>query len=217
MRVSSDPPEAAVIFPFEGDRPVRRPRRRTRRHGALVAIPIVVGLLGASALVWQSSGAAFSGTTGDAGNSWTAGTVSLTDDDSAAAMFAATGLVPGSTGDHCITVTYGGSVTAAVKLYVSANTGAGLQPYLDLVIEEGTGGTFASCTGFTPGSTLFTGTLADFVADNAAYADGVSSWSPTAATQARTYRFTYTLNASTPDAQQGASSTATFQWEARTS
>ena len=72
-------------------------------------------------------------------------------------------------------------------------------------------------TGFTPSSTLFSGTLAGLVAANAAYGSGLSSWTPTAAAQARTYRFTYTLDASTPDAQQGATATATFQWEARTS
>jgi hypothetical protein len=142
--------------------------------------------------------------------------VSLTDDDAGAAMFAATGLVPGSTGQKCIKVTYGGSVTAAVKLYVSANTGTPLQAYLDMVIEEGTVGTFASCTGFTATSTLYTGTLATAAASNNTYATGWSSWAPTGAAQTRTYRFTYTLNAATPDAQQGNSSTATFQWEART-
>ena len=44
--------------------------------------------------------------------------------------------------------------------------------------------------------------------------NGWSTWSPTAATQNRTYRLAYTLNAATPDAQEGNSSTATFQWEA---
>jgi hypothetical protein len=193
----------------------RRPRRRLR-FGGMVAIPLTLGLLAASAVVWHTSQAAFTGTTSNAANSWAAGTVSLTDDDAAAAMFNATGLVPGSTGTKCITVTYGGSVTAAVKLYVSANTGASLQAYLDMVIQEGTGGSFASCTGFSATSTLYTGTLATAATSNNAYATGWSSWSPTGAGQSRTYMFTYTLNAATPDPQQGNGSTATFQWEART-
>jgi hypothetical protein len=195
----------------------RRPGHRRRELGAMIAIPVTIGLLAASAVVWQTSRAAFSGTTDNAANSWAAGSVSLSDDDSAAAMFAATGLVPGSTGQKCIRVTYGGSVTAALKLYVSANSGVPLQSYIDLVIEEGTGtATFASCTGFTSTSTLYTGTLAAAATANNAYASGWSSWSPTGATQNRTYRFSYTLNAATPDAQQGNTSTATFQWEART-
>src|SRR3712207_7319239 len=47
---------------------------------------------------------------------------SLSDDDSGSAMFTATGLKPGSTGTKCIQVTYGGSLAAAVKLYVSSST-----------------------------------------------------------------------------------------------
>jgi hypothetical protein len=180
-------------------------------------IMVTIGMLAASALVWRSSQAAFTATTNNASNSWTAGTVVLTDDDSAAAMFTAVGLIPGSTGQKCIRVTYGGDVTSAVKMYVSANTGVPMQPYIDLVIEEGTGtGTFASCTGFTSTSTLYTGTLATAAASNTTYGTGWSTWSPTAATQNRTYRITYTMNAATPDAQQGNTSTATFQWEART-
>lgn len=183
----------------------------------LVALPVALGLIGASAIVWQSSTAAFSGTTSNAANSWAAGTVSLTDDDTATAMFTASGLVPGSTGTKCITVTYGGSANAYIRLYSSANTGATLQPYLDIVIEEGTGGSFGSCAGFTPTTSLATGTLAAFTSTNTSWATALGSGAVVTTGQARTYRITYTLNASTPDAQQGASSTATFQWEARTS
>lgn len=190
-------------------------RRRRRRRGWTV-LPVVVGLLAASAAVWQRSEAAFTGTTTNPSNSWSVGTVSLADDDAAAAMFNASGLFPGSTGQRCITVTYGGSVTSAVKLYVPATTGTTLLGYLDLVVEEGTGGSFASCAGFTPSSTLFTGTLATAASSNATYANGWSSWSPTGAAQTRTYRVSYTLNAATPDTEQGLSATATFQWEART-
>ena len=195
----------------------RLDRRASRRLGAILAIPVTIGIAASSILIWRASEAAFTATTNNAANSWTAGTVSLTDDDSAAAMFTATGLVPASTGQKCIRVTYGGNVTSAVKLYISANTGVPMQAYIDLVIEEGTGtGTFASCTGFSSTSTLYTGTLATAATSNASYASGWSSWSPTGATQNRTYRITYTLDAATPDAQQGNNSTATFQWEART-
>jgi len=181
-------------------------------------VPVAIGLLGASALVWQSSTAAFSGTTSNAANSWAAGTVSLTDDDSAGAMFSASGLVPGATGTKCITVTYGGSAGAYIRLYVSANTGAALQPYVNLTIEEGSGGTFADCTGFTPSATLANNaTLASLVAANTGWANGMASGVLASTSDARTYRFTYTLDAATPDAQQGASATATFQWEARNS
>lgn len=194
----------------------RAPDRGRGRAGAVVAIvAAVVGMLAASAIVWQTSQAAFTGSTQNTTNSWTAGTVSLTDDDAGVAMFSLTGLVPGATATRCITVTYGGSATAAVRLFVPASSGA-LRGDLDLVIQEGTGGSFASCTGFTSSSTLYTGTLLTAATNNAAYGSGWSLWQPTGAAQSRTYRFTYTLNAATADAQQGASATATFQWEART-
>jgi hypothetical protein len=201
----------------DGAAACHRSVRRERRLGAPLLIPVTIGMLAASTLVWRASEAAFTATTSNATNSWTAGTVSLVDDDSAVAMFSAAGLIPGSTGQKCIRVTYGGDVTSAVKMYVPANAGAAMQPYIDLVIEEGTGtGTFASCTGFTSTSTLYTGTLAAAAAANTTYGTGWSTWSPTGASQNRTYRISYTFDVATPDVQQGNSSTATFQWEART-
>lgn len=177
---------------------------------------MVVGLLGASAVVWQRSEAAFTGTTSNPSNTWSVGTVSLTDDDAGAAMFNAAGLFPGSTGQRCLVVTYGGSVAAAVRMYVPATTGATILEHLDLVVEEGAGGSFDDCAGFTPSSTVFSGTLQTAATDHGAYDDGWSGWEPTGAAQSRTYRITYTLNAATPDTEQGQSATATFQWEART-
>jgi hypothetical protein len=188
---------------------------RRRRFGGLVTAMSMVGLLFASAAVWQTSQAAFTGSTQNATNAWTAGTVSLTDDDAGTAMFSVTGLVPGATATRCIAVTYGGSATAAVRLFVPTASGP-LQSYLDLVVQEGSGGSFASCTGFTASSTLYTGTLASAASLHGAYGSGWSTWAPTGAAQSRTYRFTYTLNAGTPDSQQGNSANATLQWEART-
>lgn len=199
--------------------PVVRPRRRRRRRGlgAIAALPVAIGLIAVSAVVWRSSSAAFSGTTNNAGNSWATGTVSLTDDDSGTAMFAATGLVPGATDSKCIAVTYGGTADAQISLFVSASTGPALQPYLDMVVEEGTGGSFSSCAGFIPSTTLSSAPLSSIVATNTSFASGMTTGGTATTGQVRTYRFTYTLNASTPDAQQGATATATFQWEARTS
>ena len=86
---------------------------------AVVRVPTVpAALLVSALLVWQASNAAFSATTSNPGNSWTAGSVTLTDDDggtsptTGTAMFSAAGLVPGSTGSHCIAVTSTGTVPA---------------------------------------------------------------------------------------------------------
>jgi hypothetical protein len=54
-----------------------------RRRGGLVllALAALVGLFGSGLLVWRTSRAAFTATTSNAGNSWTAGSVTLTDHD----------------------------------------------------------------------------------------------------------------------------------------
>lgn len=179
------------------------------KAAAWAAVPLT--LAGSAALVWQASTAAFSGTTANGSNSWSTGTVSLSDDDASSAMFSATGLRGGNTGNRCITVTYGGSVTSAVKLYASS-TGS-LAPYLNLTVEEGTGGSFASCTGFSATSTLYNGTVSGFSTASSAYANGVSSWAPTGSGQARSYRFTYTVQDT--NAAQGLTGSATFTWEAQ--
>jgi hypothetical protein len=60
----------------------------------------VVALLGAMAALPTWS--AFSGTTADAGNSFQAGTVTLTDDDSTSAMMTLGGMRPGDGDSACI-------------------------------------------------------------------------------------------------------------------
>src|SRR5882724_4502815 len=155
----------------------------------------------------------------------TAGNLVLTDDDgggaaSGTAMFSATGLVPGSTGTKCITVTYNGNVSAPVKLYAASPTGT-LAQYLDFTVEIGTGGSFADCTGFTSSGFIYSstqpvasaGTLGDFITTRTSYANGVGSWTPTGSAQSRTYRFIYTLQNNS--AAMNLSAGVTFTWEAQ--
>ncbi len=175
------------------------------------AVP--TALVASSALVWQGSQAAFSGSTDNGANSFASGTVSLSDDDAAVAMFNVSNLKPLDTGTKCITVTYNGSLAAAVKLY-AANTG-GLGTYLDLTVEQGTGGSSGSCAGFVAGSTLYNGTLAGLASSATNYGNGIAAFSPTGSGQNRTYRFTYTVQDN--NAAQGLSSSATFTWEAQNS
>ncbi|GAB1645806.1 hypothetical protein KRMM14A1259_62290 [Krasilnikovia sp. MM14-A1259] len=164
--------------------------------------------------MWQASSAAFTASTNNAADSWNAGTVALSDDDSGSAMFSANLLRPGSTGEKCIKLTYNGSLSGNVKLYSSAVSGA-LAPYIDLVIEEGTGGDFGSCTGFAAaGGPTYTGTLASFGTTKTDFTSGVGTFAPTGAGQIRTYHISYTVNASTPDSAQGATASATFNWQA---
>ena len=187
---------------------------------ALGWLSLPLGLLLSAGLVWQTSTAAFTAQTENPGNSWSAGSVTLTDDDGgSSAMFTATALKPGDTGERCIRVTYGGTIAAPVKLYVPSVTAGtpDLSPHVRLTIDEGTGGGFASCTGFASTSTLITDVpLSTLSTTRNTYATGVSAWVPNAAGDNRTYRVRYTLDAATPDSAQNGSATATLRWEART-
>lgn len=200
---------------------------RGRRTGTkLLATALVLGLIGAVAGFGTWS--AFSSTTANEGNSFAAGTVTISDDDSDSAMFDLDGLRPGEpgpSGAKCIQVTYGGSLAANVRLYGGTTSGT-LGPYLDVKVTRGTIVTpsFPSCTGFTPDSTeyvsgqgngvVYDGTLASFPSS---YATGIehpaSTWS---SGNAAVYHFEVTVQDDN-DAQGKNASGVSFTWEARSS
>ena len=192
------------------------PTRRVARLVKWGAIP--AALLISGAVVGQASYSAFSSTTSNPTNNWSAGTISLSDDDSNTAMFTATGLKPGSTGTKCIAVTSAGSLASDVNLYgTSPATTNALSTYIHLTIVQGTGGTSGSCTGFVPlatGSSLYTGTLASFATTSTNYATGLGTWTPAGtAPETRTFEFTYTVDAATPNTSQGGTAAIGFTWE----
>lgn len=179
-----------------------------------------------SLLVMRTSQAAFMATTENEGNSFTAGGVELTD-DAASAMFNATDMAPGDTVTECIAVTYTGSIADpdAVRLYGGGyvqepgpeSGSEGIAGHLSLTVEEGTGGGFGSCAGFTSQATIVSGqTLASFNSAHTSYADGAGIWDPASTPEARTYRFTLQLDPDTPGTEQEAGvSGAVFVWEVR--
>lgn len=190
--------------------------RDGRRKGRVArgAMVVLLGLLGSAALIWSSTQAAFSGTTGNSGNSWDAGSVSLSDDDSNSALFSVTGLKPGSTGSKCIEVTYTGNIASSVKLYTTAASYTGsLGTYLTFTVQLGTGGTNADCTGFSSEATLHNTTLAAFASGHTNFTNGVSTWTPSTNGQKKTYKFTYTLQ--DDDNAEGASAEIGFTWESQ--
>jgi hypothetical protein len=189
-----------------------------KRAVAAAAAPLAV--LASGALVWQSTYSAFSDTTQNPTSNWAAGSVSLSDDDSNTALFAASNLKPGQTGQKCIAVTSTGSLPAAVKLYgTSYAQTKSLGTNLTLTVEEGTGATFGSCSGFTPiatGSQIYSGTVDGFGTSKTSYATGVGVWAPTGtASETRVYRVTYTLSSTTPDTAQGGTAQVGFTWESQ--
>lgn len=188
-----------------------------KRLVAAASIPVAV--IASGALVWQSSYSAFSATTSNPTNNWTAGTVALSDDDSNVAMFTATNLKPGSTGTKCIAVTSTGSLASTVKLYGSSySTTNALATNLNLSVEEGTGATTSSCAGFTGGTSIYSGTLAAFGTTKTAFSSGVGTWAPTGtASETKSYRIIYTLATATPDSAQGGTAALGFTWESQNS
>lgn len=194
----------------------RHSARRQRSHFLNFAATIL-GLLASGAVVLTASQAAFSDTTSNDANSFSTGDVDLVDDDTGSAMFSVTNMAPGQSVTKCIVVTYEGSIADpnAVKLYSGGLDDSGtLADHLNLTVEEGSGGTFAGCTGFTPSGTIEDGTLAQFATDHTNYGNGAGTWNPATTPVSRTYRFTVTLSAAAPSSQQDQSVTdLVFTWE----
>jgi len=193
---------------------------RAARLAAWIAIP--AALVASGVVVSTASYSAFSATTVNPTSNWTAGTVALSDDDNNTALFTATGLKPGSTGTNCITVTSTGSLASTVKLYgtnpATTNT---LASNINLTIEQGTGGGFGSCTGFTPATTsgtLYSGMVAAFGSASTNFATGVGTWAPTgSASESKVYRVTYTVPTAAPNTIQGGTASLGLTWEAQNS
>lgn len=220
-----------------------RPTRR-RRSVALMGAGIAGAVVTASVVIYQASYAAFSTTTQNDGNSFTAGQLALTDNDSNSALFTASALVPGSTSTSCITVSYAGSArpSAPIELYVKSSDstdtpgsgGASIAPYLDWSVEtaDGSGvtGSGSACTSLT-GTTIFgnpSGSvtssgnmLSDFLTTYHAYdASGSTSlssgWRPLAnVSSTKVFRFTYTLASDAPSTVMGSAATLKITWEAQ--
>jgi hypothetical protein len=203
------------------DSVMKKPSARVRALLGFGAAPLAIVLAGG--LVWQSSYAAFSSTTRNAGDSWSAGAVSLTDDDMGAAAFSVTGLVPGQSGQKCIVVTSNATVPGEVRDYAAnLSTATGLAEHIAIKVEIGTGGSFNDCTGFTPGPATETFTPISTVATAAnSYDTGRHAWDTTGTgPQSRSYRVSWTFDTTGMtqqqiDSLQGASITADLVWEFR--
>ena len=167
------------------------------------------------AFIVTASIAAFSGTTDNSGNTWSTGTVILTDDDGGSGiLFTVVGMKPLDVVTNCIVVTYEGTLLPADVVLYGVSGGTGLDAYLDLIVEEGTGGIFDNCSGFSATSTVYTGgTLADFAVAHTNFGNGAGTWTPSANPESVTFKFTVTLQDN--NAAQSLDATATFTWEAQ--
>lgn len=202
---------------------MQAPTRRARGIAALAVTPLAI--LVAGALVWQGSTAAFTAKTRNAGNSWSSGQVVLTDDDQGRAGFTVTNLIPGDTGQRCIRVTSESNVAGEVRAYVEnlATSARGLEDYIFLQVQQGTGGSFESCDGFTPTpGALPAQPLSTLARVNTDYASGGARWQTSGtAGESRVYRGTWRfdttgLTQAQVDALQGSQVSIDLVWELQT-
>lgn len=201
---------------------VHAPPARARRNSLLLATPIAVIAVGL--LTWGWSSAAFTAQTRNIGNSWETGSLSLSDDDLGVAAFNLSDVLPGQTGEHCITVTSTSSTAGVVKLYLARMGADGLEDNITISTEAGTGGSFASCDGFVPEapSDGFE-SIKNISLVASTYATGTHPWTTTGNVdgESKSYRFTWLfdttgLSQAEIDALQGKSVSADVVWELQT-
>jgi hypothetical protein len=201
-------------------------RRQPTRSGWSALAIALIGLAvaaGHTTRVWG----AFSSNASTVGNTFTSGTVLLTDNDTSV-MFNLSGMKPADAAvSKCITVTYGGTLPADVRLY-GTTTGSGLDAFTELTVTRGTFNPtdpgFSSCTNFVADGTSYIGAgngivfQSDLVAWPDDYATGLAD-PPTGSVEQWTTGEThvYKFTAGLKDDLDAANRTATqvFTWEAR--
>lgn len=202
---------------------MKKPSRRAQK--TLIAATTPIAVVCAAAMVYQASYAAFTGQTRNSGNQWSTGSVNLTDDDNGTSRFQVANMLPGATDTKCIKVTANASVDSTVKGYAvnPVTSPQKLENRIKVTIEDGTGGTFANCTGFVPdGVPLVTAVPLSTIAQGNTYETGFGGWAVTpGGPKDKTYRMTWTFDTTGMtqaeiDQLQGASTGIDMQWEMRT-
>jgi hypothetical protein len=197
---------------------MNKPSRRAQK--LLVGAATPVALVLAAGMVYQASYAAFSGQTRNSGNDWSTGSVNLTDDDNGSARFQVSNMLPGDTDTKCIKVTANASVASTVKGYAvnPVPSSSGLENRVLVTIKDGSGGSFADCTGFTADRTLMSDvTLAQLATANS-YATGIGGWSVAPGISTKTYQVTWRFDTTgmtqaQVDALQNSRTGIDMQWE----
>jgi predicted ribosomally synthesized peptide with SipW-like signal peptide len=194
----------------------------TRRRKVLVTI-LLFGIVGAVA--GSATYSAFTSTTTNTGNVFSAGTVSLTDNDGgSSSLLALTNAKPGDADTGCIRVAYDGTLPATVRLYASVS--GSLADYLTVTVTRGTDSSpsFDSCANFTADGTnyigqgngvIYSGTLSAFPATYAAGLVDPTSGSPESWTNPESHSYRFQISLNDTNAAQDLNGSATFTWEAR--
>jgi spore coat-associated protein N len=175
-----------------------------RALAALATVLVAVGLTAAS-------GANFSAQSANPGNTFTAGTLSMSNSLDNAAILTASNMRPGDPATKGkVDIQNTGSLSGAFTLSRSALTDSDttnpLSGKLNVVIADcgvWSGGSAPSCAGAT---TKYTGTLANLTS-----AVNLSTFT---ASEKHRYQFSVTLDPTADNSYQGDSSTATFAFNA---
>lgn len=148
------------------------------------------------------SGANFTASSANPSNTFSAGTLTMSNSDSGA-IVSASNMRPGDSQSGTVDITNTGSLSGTFTLAESNVTGATLAGQLDLkVVDCGSLGGTPDCAS---GSTLYNGKFDSLPS---------TALGTFAAGDGRRYEFTVTLPASTGDSFQGLSASAQFDWSA---
>jgi len=143
------------------------------------------------------SGATFSAQSANPANTFTSGTLLHTNSANGLAIVTGANLKPGDVRTGEVTITNTGTLNGAFKLSESNDSSSFSAGSLELSIDDVT-------VPATPAN-VYSGDLGQVAAAGIALGDQ-------AAGAARRYRFTVTLDAAAPNADQGKSATADYEW-----
>ena len=184
------------------------------RLEALIARPkrvlVVLAAVLAAVGVAIGSGANFTAQTANPSNTFSAGTLTMSNSLDGAAILTASNMKPGDTSTGTVDIQNTGTVAGTFSLSRSAlsdsDSSNPMSAKLDLVAKDC--GNFSSgtptCDAGDPN--VYNGTLGAMTGSNA-----LGSF---AANEKHRYQFTVTFNSSAGNVYTGDSSTATFQWDA---
>lgn len=193
----------------------------TRRRKTLITLLVVMAIV---TVAGPATFSAFSSTTANPSNLFTAGTVVLADNDANAALLNLTNGKPGDSDTGCIRVSYTGTLASTVRLYGTVS--GSLASYLNVTVTRGidSSPSYDSCTNFSADGTdyigqgngvVYSGTLAAFPASYAAGLVDPTSGSPETWSNPESHSYRFTISLANNDAAQGLSASGSLTWEAR--
>jgi hypothetical protein len=168
------------------------------------ATAIVGGFLLAILMIMTVSRAAFTAETDNGGNTWSAGTLNLTNDKVGEVLFEVPEIAPGDSGWKCIEIIHSG-LDADVALSGIATGGTGLQHLLDVTITRYAGGDCNSGTSYD----VYDGKLSAFPGSTPE-----PLWDTSVLGSTQHYKIAWSLPASTGNSAQGDTGLARFTWQA---